>query len=114
MSYVCDTILALPTLDNEELDPLLVKVNAFFGDRPGLVSVKDNTLPEYWWGGSKCLQCSLCIGAFNYLDIDALVAHLRSLDWGDEGDYIKPHLQLILKDEHDDRFRTIDIFPESA
>lgn len=114
MSYVCNTILALPCLDKEEVDALLPKVNAFFDGRPGFVSaVHDEKLPRHWWGGSKCLQCDLWIGAFNYLNIPGLVAHLRALDWGGEDLYVKPHLQLIVQDEHDDKFRTIDIFPEA-
>ena len=58
MSWVTNTILHFGNGEEKEFD----KVNAFFmdgpGHGPGFVSVQDASLPQYWFGGSKNLECS--------------------------------------------------------
>jgi hypothetical protein len=55
------------------------------------------------------LEASLvAIGAFNHLDLDALVKHLRTIDWPYPGD-----IQLIVREQEEDRFRIINIFEKT-
>jgi hypothetical protein len=98
MSWVTNTILVWErNWDYYYLDD----VNAFFAERSeGFVSVEDGRLPSHWYGGYEHLECNIAIGAFNALDIQGLVKRLRELGHP---------CQLILRDQEDDRFRTIDI-----
>lgn len=109
MSVVTNTILVFDG-DQEELD----KVNAFFaeglGRGPGFVSVEDASLPRGWYGGSKGLECSLAIGAFNHLNIKALVDHLCALCLA--GALDDQETQLLLREQDEVKFRIIDIDDE--
>ena len=107
MSVVTNAILHMGVLDQEEEPELLKEVNFFFSDgRRGFVLVDDPSLPSGWYGGSKMLECSLAIGAFNHLDLNALLAHLREVDWPtDQRDLV----QLIVKEQNDDSFRIINV-----
>lgn len=55
------------------------------------------------------LEADLAIGAFNYLDVEALVEHLCQQCAKHELD---PSSQLILQQQDDDRFRIINIDDE--
>ena len=55
------------------------------------------------------LEADLAIGAFNYLDVEALVEHLCQQCAKHELD---PNSQLILQEQDDDRFRIINIDDE--
>jgi hypothetical protein len=105
MSVVTNTILSV---GGGRISPaFLDAVNSFF-DPPsaGFVSVDDERLPDGWYGGSKYLEAGLAIGAFNHLDLDDPVRHLRALAPGD------PYLQLIVMEQEDNRFRIINVFDE--
>lgn len=110
MSRVTNTILHFGDGEQEDLD----KVNAFFtdgtGHGPGFVSVEDATLPRGWYGGSKFLECSVAIGAFNHLDIKALVDHLCALCLA--GALDDEETQLLLMDQEEDKFHVINIDEE--
>ncbi|HEX6798445.1 MAG TPA: hypothetical protein VF116_12115 [Ktedonobacterales bacterium] len=103
MSWVTNTILHYANGTPGYLD----RVNAFFeGDQYGFVSVKDPRLPDGWYGGSKHLECNLAIGAFNHLDLDGLIRHLRKVDPHDA------NLQLMVLEQEQYRFRIININDE--
>ncbi len=137
MSWVTNAILYVGHLHGDEEARALEQVNEFFSmvnlarkraahrgfasndaSEPeywypaprGFVSVRDASLPQHWYGGSKGLECSLAIGAFNGLDIDALVDHLCSLCASKALD--PAATQLILMDQEEDRFRVINIDEE--
>lgn len=92
-------------------DWILEGVNTFFDKRGqrGFVSVEDPSLPYHWYGGTKMLEADLAIGAFNYLDVEALVEHLCQQCAKHELD---PRSQLILEEQWEDRFRIINIDDE--
>ncbi|HEX8035687.1 MAG TPA: hypothetical protein VF510_17650 [Ktedonobacterales bacterium] len=110
MSWVTNTILVFGDGQQEPLD----KVNAFFregpGHGPGFVSVEDTSLPQHWYGGGKNLECSLALGAFNNLDIKALVDHLCALCLA--GALDDERTQLLLRDQEEDKFHVINIDEE--
>lgn len=86
MSVVTDTILlyGLGGRDDDDFGASMIpKINAFFGASRGFVHV-DEVDKGNWYGGHKRIQANVAIGAFNYLDLDGLRAHLRSLDWAAE------------------------------
>jgi hypothetical protein len=88
---------------------VLPKVNAFFaGGQRGFISVDDSRLPRGWYGGSKMLECELALGAFNHLDLDALIRHLRTVAPADED------LQLMVMEQEEARFRLINVNEEPA
>ena len=104
MSLVTNAIIVASGSYNETL---LLFINEYFtkggGYGRGFSDIDSDDLPDGWYGGDKCLEANIFIGAFNYLRIDELVAHLRSADWC--GNYC----QLIYKGQEDSRFRIIDI-----
>lgn len=110
MSWVTNTILHFGNARQDALD----KVNAFFtdgpGHGPGFVSVEDAALPRGWYGGSKMLECSVAIGAFNHLDIPALVDHLVALCVA--GALDADRTQLLLRDQEEDKFHVINMDEE--
>lgn len=54
----------------------------------------------------KVLETLVFVAAFNYLDVEKLVAHLRTIRWHYPSD-----VQLFVQGQHDDRFKEIDVFP---
>ncbi|HEY7094962.1 MAG TPA: hypothetical protein VH393_17395 [Ktedonobacterales bacterium] len=105
MSVVTNAILHYH-LDYEEF---LSRVNTFFPPNiRGFVSVGDKQLPEAWYGGSKYLECGLAIGAFNHLDLQALIEHICQID------YPQTDTQLIIKEQEEERFKIINISDEIA
>jgi hypothetical protein len=111
MSRVTNAILCMGMLNDEtgEDKEVLSKVNAFFGRAGrGFMSVDDGSLPRGWYGGTKMLECTVAIGAFNFLNLDALVQHLRGIDWPD---FCGDRVQLLVKEPEDDGFRVIDVQP---
>ena len=105
MSYVTNLILHIGIL--EDRDQRIEEVNQYFQ--------KDDTKPlifieapdRDWYGGDKYLECYLYVGAYNYLHLDGFIEHLKSLTWQEP-----ESLQLIVKEQEDDKFRIIDIFPD--
>ena len=105
MSVVTNAILHYP-LGAEEF---LSRINTFFPPYiRGFVSVEDKRLPEAWYGGSKYLECGLAIGAFNHLDLQALIEHICQID------YPQTDTQLFIQEQEEDRFKLINISDEIA
>jgi len=70
MSVVTNAMLHYP-LDDEVF---LSRVTIYFPPNiRGFVWVKNKKLPGHWYGGSKHLECSVAIGAFNRLDLQSLI-----------------------------------------
>jgi hypothetical protein len=82
----------------------LEAVNRFWPDGTGLVSVDDDRCPMGWYGGTKMLECHLAIGAFNYLDLEGLRAHLETVPWRYPED-----VQLMVKGQWSDRFTVYEL-----
>lgn len=95
MSYVTNAILAFDSFENN--DKILEKINAYFNGEPGFNFVTNE-------GGTKCLEVDIAIGAFNYLDEDELIEHLKSIDWSES-----QFVQLFLNHQDDRKFRVIEI-----
>jgi hypothetical protein len=53
-------------------------------------------------------ECELALGAFNHLDLDALIRHLRTVAPADED------LQLMVMEQEEARFRLINVNEEPA
>lgn len=110
MSWVTSLILNLGCggIRGEEL---VEEVNGFFEQYhesgSGLVLVDDARLPPLWYG-KQPFPCRLAIGAFNHLDLDGLIQHLRTVQWP-----YPDQVQLIVKDEDDQRFHIIDIYSDT-
>ncbi len=111
MSYVTNAILFSDFAGSTFLD----EVNRYFQDMEdapegfrGLVSVRDESLPNHWYGGSKGLECELAIGALNHFDIERFVAYVRALIEREGLKYTT--VQLMVLQQDDTTFRLIDIF----
>ena len=107
MSYVTGVVLLASCGEWEHDDQSMLKrVNEFFDSRgewpgrKGLVDVED---PGGWYGGTKGLECCMAVGSFNYLDLDELVDHLKSL-WGHWQDPEDVQLLVLEQDESTWRF----------
>lgn len=77
----------------------LEQVNAFFTERgqPELESVD-----PVWEGRGKALECNLYVGAYNGLELDKFIEHLRGIEWR-----APEHIQLFVKDQEDIEFHLI-------
>lgn len=105
MSLVTNVILHTPIYFDDEQKEIEKQINSFFDESKGFVYVDDEKLPIGWYGGTKMLECDLYIGSFNYLDLEGLIKHLSKIKW----EY-NEQVQLIVKEQEDDKFRIIDIF----
>jgi len=84
MSWVTNIILSIESLDSDE-DEKAEEINQYFfkqGMR-GFVSLEDPSLPKGWYAGEKYLESTIYLGVFNYLDLEALIKHIKSIDWPD-------------------------------
>ena len=102
MSRVTNAILNLGLPDENLID----EVNKFFPEGCGFVGADDPKLPTKWYGGTKMLETCILIGSFNYLDTEALIAHLRQIPF--EAPW---SVQLMIQEQEEDWFRCIDLFP---
>ena len=95
MSVVTNVLLSFDILEIER--ERMEEVNAFpWRYDSGLV---DMTRGEY--GGTKAFELPLWGGAFNYLDFDALMEHLRTkVKWRHP-----EHVRVIVAEQEDDAFR---------
>lgn len=77
------------------------QVNAFFveRDQPELESID-----PVWEGRGKALECNVYVGAYNHLELDEFVKHLRGIVWN-----APQFIQLFVKDQEDIGFRLIRI-----
>lgn len=108
MSRVTNIIIT--TSISEDVDYLIQKFKEFkLNENPfNLVSVDDEALPRGWYGGSKMVEANIFLGAFNYLDLQALISFMKEqINW------VNPEcVQLISKEQDDFKFTLIDLFPE--
>jgi hypothetical protein len=95
MSYVTNTILAFSII--EDVRSRFEEVNTFFTDRSGFMWTWHSD--EEWTGGSKHLEHPTFVAAFNHLDFDGLIVHLRSVKWEEP-----ENVQLIICGQDDDRY----------
>ncbi len=108
MSVVTNIILSTPYGDkNEKITSN--EVNAYFErqGKKGFVSIDSTDLPKGWYGGSKYFEARIYLGAFNHLNFEEFMDHIKSLPWEDRED-----LQVIVKEQEDFRFKIISVFPE--
>lgn len=106
MSVVTNLILHMGILEDE--NDMAQKVNQYFKNKEWLGAPPvpiDSENRNGWYGGTKFLECNLFIGAYNHLDLDDFIKHLRALKWTSPED-----LQIIVKEQNDDKFRIIDVF----
>ena len=57
-----------------------------------------------WYGGSKMMETSLFMGAFNPLDLDGHVEHIKTIN-GEELE----NVQVIVKEQEADKFKILVI-----
>jgi hypothetical protein len=104
VSDVTNLIFAFSGVDEDlrKMD----EVNTYFVDKgtKPLVSVDDERLPRAWYGGSKSLECELYLGAFNHLDLDEFIKHVRTISWR-----VPECVQIIVKEQEDMKFTIIDL-----
>ena len=111
MSVVTNLILSFSISEDEQ--SRVEEINTFFNNGRGfkLVSADferkladDYYEAKTWYGGSKHLETPLFVGAYNHLDIDGLIDHLKSVNWEEP-----ENVQLILKPQDADKFEIIEI-----
>ena len=104
MSDVTNLIFAFSGVDEDlrKMD----EVNTYFVDKgtKPLVSVDDERLPRAWYGGSKYLETGLYLGAFNHLNLDEFIKHVRTISWE-----FPESVQIIVKEQEDMKFTIIDL-----
>lgn len=103
MSEVTNLIISFSIEEDEK--SRINEVNTFFNNGRGFKIIsadfergtnwlgKENR--KRWYGGSKMLETPLYIGAFNHLDLEGLILHMKMIDWKEP-----ENVQLILKEQH--------------
>lgn len=86
-------------------DTKLAKLNAlpWHHSGRGLVSCDYSKSTFRWYGGDKSLEQEIWIGAFSELDVPALAAAMRQVDWDDP-----EAVRLYVSEGEDGRFTCID------
>ena len=107
MSVVTNLILTFATTENEA--ECIMAVNQYENDglKINLVSAdfdKNKETGQVWYGGTKFLEAPLYIGAFNHLDINQFINHLRTIHWE-----FPELVQIIAKGQEDDKFTIIEL-----
>lgn len=105
MSKVTNLILTCSVSEKEDF--IESEISKFkIKDTPiNITSIHDKMLPSSWYGGSKNMECNVFIGAYNYLDLNSFISHLKSIKWED------PEIvQLFVLEDHEDMFKKIDLF----
>jgi hypothetical protein len=82
MSVVTNVMVSFCNLEFEK-PGFFPQLESWFEDKGGLGSITHgHSGPQpYSWGGNKHPECVLFAGAYNHLDIDAMLKHFGSLDW---------------------------------
>jgi hypothetical protein len=98
MSHVSDIILITAIEDGAAVEsdhPNADRLSEYLREnhKSSLIQVDGHA------GGNKAVQADVFMAAINYLDIPAFVAAFKSVHWE-----IPECAQLLIKDEHDDRF----------
>jgi hypothetical protein len=107
MSVVTNLILSFSHL--EYVEERIEDVNAFVYDdyQMNLVSIdynKDIESQKVWYGGNKFFEGNVFIGAYNHLNTEAFINHLKKIPW-EAPDLV----QLIIKEQEDEKFRIIEL-----
>ncbi|WP_424001472.1 hypothetical protein [Maribacter sp. IgM3_T14_3] len=106
MSVVSNVILSFSVGEDES--QRMKDVNEFDinGNKINLVSAdfqrKENYEAKAWYGGSKYLEKPLYIGAYNNLNLNAFIDHLKTIIW-DEPE----NVQLIINEQNEDLFKVV-------
>lgn len=99
MSLVTNVVLKTAVQDAG----LIGGINSALKDK-GFVSCDDESLPFGWYAGTKALECEIFPGAFNYLDLDAMIYAIRTVPWDQPGS-----VQLFIQEQNEDRLREVDL-----
>ena len=98
MSRVTNVLLTFDPLEDE--DARMAEVDRFFPSRGGF----GGTIRDC--GGTKYLEQRVAIGAFNYLNLEAFVGHLRTKVQWEETDSV----QLFVCEQEHARFHEVVLF----
>jgi hypothetical protein len=82
----------------------IAKLNAAFQVGAKFVSCDDESLPRGWYAGNKMLECEVCPGAFNDLNLGDLVRAIRDVDWDDPRG-----VQLFVQKQEEERLSEVDL-----
>lgn len=89
-------VLLMTFAESKEVEK---RIEAFPGEWTGLVRVDSHA------GGTKCMECEVWAAAFNYLDDEALIAHLKGITWA-----WPESVQLLLMHQDDERFTEVKLW----
>jgi hypothetical protein len=80
MSHVTNVLISVGYEDAETI----ALFKKWFDEKAGGIRSLSRGSAESLWGGTKYPECNLWAGAFNYLDTEGMVAHLKSVPFGGE------------------------------
>jgi hypothetical protein len=72
MSVVTNVLLKLPICEEEKIH----EINKFFGERRGFEEEIGANC-----GGTKVMEATVFPAAFNHLEIEKFIEHIRSIEW---------------------------------
>lgn len=118
MSRVTNAVLLQSSFLGDWQLERLRHVNAYLSDElvGSLVSVDDPRIAiekedgpvSPWYGGVKCLECEMAVGALNHLNLEEFVNFLKKkISWDASKDGA---CQLLVNEQESYRFKLIDIF----
>lgn len=112
MSNVTNLIISFSIVEDEK--NRMREVNAFQNNGHGFKINSADFQPEAnwigqkskkrWYGGSNMLETPLYVGAYEDLDIEGLVHHMKMIEWEE-----LENVQLIMKEQDSDKFKIVDL-----
>ena len=105
MSHVTSIVLITATEDGAEADdehPNVDQLNSFFQNNGHAQGIQMSQVDSYA-GGGKVMGCDVFMAGINHLNTDEFLEAFYSIQW-EAPEYV----QLMLKDEHDERFTTYE------
>jgi len=100
MSVVTNVLFKTSSGDKTRLSAL----NAVFQAGQEFKSCDHDSLPGGWYAGNKFLECEICPGAFNHLDLKKLISAIRQVQWDDPAS-----VQLFVQEQGEHRLKEVDL-----
>ena len=99
MSLVTNVILTADTSESEAVE--WVNTHFIREDEKPFVLLNSDNAPL---AGRKSLERTVCLGAFNFLDLGRLVEAIKSAPW------TRPEtVQLFVSQQHEEKFRAMNL-----
>jgi hypothetical protein len=111
MSHVTNVIVAFMITSDTKAQKVIDRINKLIPYNEDRHQALLYLNPTESYGGSKCLEVELAIGAFNYLNLDEWLKALQVEDWTE----LDPgFIQVLIQDQNDNGFGSITVYDDGS